>query len=432
MPRILNRDALILAVERILRIVVGFGLTILVARHLGVETFGHLGYAMAVVGICSGFASLGLEGVVLRALVEDPAAARPVLGTAVVLRGIAGLVAAGIAITAGMLLDQGSGQLAPAVALMCIALPCSGLEGAEAQLQARGALATGAWYRIGGIAILALVRIHGLLEGAGLLYFAACTAGDLLANGLANTLAIRRSGPLDPGPWWDQVRARTMLRESWPLAVSGQVIVIYMRLSVVLLGTFLGMSAVGLFSLAQRFAEAWLVFPGSLITARSAALMAGVSGGGGDHAPFIRLYREVFAISLGLGGITSIICWWLIPWVFGPAYAPARVLVPILGLATAFSALGMARSTFLSAFRLNHLHLPTTVLGCVASLLAFAAFTPLLGVAGAGLANVVGYSMATLGACLLIPALRPCGRDQWQAIRTAVTRPRTLLEHPVP
>ena len=57
--------------EKILRMIVGLFVGIWVARYLGPEQFGLLSYAGAFVGLFTAFATLGLDGIVVRELVKD-------------------------------------------------------------------------------------------------------------------------------------------------------------------------------------------------------------------------------------------------------------------------------------------------------------------------------------------------------------------------
>ena len=67
--------------EHVLRIVAAIFIGALVARHLGVVDFGVLSYGIALVGIFSGLAKLGLDSIVARDLVERLDSADMILGT---------------------------------------------------------------------------------------------------------------------------------------------------------------------------------------------------------------------------------------------------------------------------------------------------------------------------------------------------------------
>ena len=63
------------------------------ARYLGSEEFGHFNYVLAFVAIFSGVATLGLETVAIRNLVDRPDDAGRILGTSLALKLAGGCAA---------------------------------------------------------------------------------------------------------------------------------------------------------------------------------------------------------------------------------------------------------------------------------------------------------------------------------------------------
>jgi O-antigen/teichoic acid export membrane protein len=57
--------------EQVLRLIAGFFVGVWVARYLGPEKYGLFSYALAFVSIFQGIAKLGLDGIVVRDLVQE-------------------------------------------------------------------------------------------------------------------------------------------------------------------------------------------------------------------------------------------------------------------------------------------------------------------------------------------------------------------------
>ena len=72
--------------ERILRISVALFVGIYVARYLGPENYGLLSYTNSFVGIFVALATLGLDSVVVRELVNNPEQREELLGTSFLLK----------------------------------------------------------------------------------------------------------------------------------------------------------------------------------------------------------------------------------------------------------------------------------------------------------------------------------------------------------
>lgn len=78
--------------DKVLRMGVGLFVGVWVARYLGPERFGIMSYGIAFVGLFSAIGTLGLNGIVVRDLVRNPADKDATLGTAFVLQTLGGLV----------------------------------------------------------------------------------------------------------------------------------------------------------------------------------------------------------------------------------------------------------------------------------------------------------------------------------------------------
>ncbi len=68
--------------DKVLQLVVALFVGVYVARYLGPERFGILSFAMSFVALFGAFATLGLDGIVVRNAVRDPENHDEILGTA--------------------------------------------------------------------------------------------------------------------------------------------------------------------------------------------------------------------------------------------------------------------------------------------------------------------------------------------------------------
>ena len=78
--------------EKIIRLVIGLFVGVWVARYLGPAKYGLLNYVQAFVGLFSAFATLGLDGIVVRELVKDENKKDLLLGTAFWLKVVGAFV----------------------------------------------------------------------------------------------------------------------------------------------------------------------------------------------------------------------------------------------------------------------------------------------------------------------------------------------------
>jgi len=59
--------------DKILRMGVGLLIGVWIARYLGPEQFGLLNFTAALIGLFGALAGMGLQGIVVREIVQDPA-----------------------------------------------------------------------------------------------------------------------------------------------------------------------------------------------------------------------------------------------------------------------------------------------------------------------------------------------------------------------
>jgi len=94
--------------DKVLRVIVGVVVLISLARYLGPERFGILNYSIAFVALFTRIATLGMDSIVVRDVVQDPMDVDRILGTGFFLRLIGGTAAAVLTIGTIFVLRPGT------------------------------------------------------------------------------------------------------------------------------------------------------------------------------------------------------------------------------------------------------------------------------------------------------------------------------------
>jgi O-antigen/teichoic acid export membrane protein len=187
----------------------------------------------------------------------------------------------------------------------------------------------------------------------------------------------------------------------WPfVATIGVVNVVGLlnyRASLFLVERFLGLSTVGIYSVAVTAAELlWLL---------SSSVTVSVYGRIGHPDKAIAASMTVQAVRINVlstllaAPVLLGLAWWGLPWVMGPAYQAS--LLPLAALLPGVAAYAAASS--LSAFYTNHLGRPQ-LSGAIAGMSLSISFglgwvlVPLWGAVGAGVASSLGYVLAIVAA----------------------------------
>ena len=77
--------------ENIVKVFIGFTLTVYVIRYLGPSDFGLLSYALSIIGILYPVATLGLDAILFRNIIKDKENEKTLMKTGYITRIIAGI-----------------------------------------------------------------------------------------------------------------------------------------------------------------------------------------------------------------------------------------------------------------------------------------------------------------------------------------------------
>lgn len=399
-----------LVADNVLRMLVGLAVGVWVARYLGPERYGLLSFALAFVTLFAPLASLGLEDIVVRNLVRDPARREETLGSAFALR-IAGGAASLVAASAAVYLLRSSDALSRVLVAI---LAAGGLFQAfnvidcwfNSQVQSKYAvMARSAAFLAGSAARIALI-----VTGASLVWFAVVATVEVALASAGLIAAYRaRAGSLSR---WRATAAgaRSLVADSWPLFFSVISITLYQRIDQVMLQQSVGSAEVGVYSVAVRLVEAWVFVPSALYwSAFPSILQAKLEGEELFHERLQRFYNlmalSAYAVAVG----ATIAGPWLVRVLFGESYARAGVMVVVLAWANLFTTLEIARTAFLNAQNWNRVYLVMILAGGALNVALNLVLIPRFGGTGAAVASLVSYWFAAHGSCFLFRDLRRTG-----------------------
>ncbi len=315
--------------------------TVLIARKVSPAAFGEFSVFFAVL-VAISTATAFIDYAYVRHAVLEAHRAQQILGTALVLKGIAFAVLALTAYPAAWLLadrvlhkPQLTGAIAFAVvsggALNIVALAASGYQAAEQF--ARFALFTSLPFLVALIGILCALGAHARLT-LHLVYSIFVTTAFLLAF-VSIGLTFRRIGGI---PRYDPQSRRSLLSFGKWLVAGNWIDVIVQRLDVVLLARQATLGAVGQYGAALRVAGVGSLLTGSL----PGILVPRASRTRGSEIELRRYRREAWSLAISLVGALGLL-WLIVPFVvrhvYGAEFAEAIGIARILILALVFTAL---------------------------------------------------------------------------------------------
>jgi PST family polysaccharide transporter len=252
--------------DRILRIGVGLIIWIWIARHLGPEQFGIYNYAIAFVALFGTLVGLGLDSIVVRDLVLSPASRDELLGTVFTLRLAGGLLT--LPVTVGVISAMHPADM---LTIWLVAITASGLVFQSfdvidfwfrSKVQSKYAV----YARDGAFLVATAIRILLILIQAPLVTFAWAGLAEM-AFCAAGLVCVYHAKGFSIKAWsWSLSCSKEVLSRSWPLILSGMVIMVYMRIDQLMLGEMIGAEAVGLYSAVVRVSEGGYFIPIAIVS----------------------------------------------------------------------------------------------------------------------------------------------------------------------
>jgi O-antigen/teichoic acid export membrane protein len=404
--------------DKLIRMGMGLLVGVWVARYLGPDRFGLLSFAGAFAALFTAIASLGLDGIVVRNLVRRPGERNEILGTALLLKLTGGSLSIALAMMAVHLLRPADTLTHWLVGIAIAGTIFQAIDPIDFWFQSQVRSKYTVYAKNGAFLLTAILKVVLILVKAPLMAFAMAGLAEIAMGSAGLLLAYRATGGYLTA-WRARLPlARELLRDSWPLILSGVVIMIYMRIDQVMIGQISGNQEVGVYSAAVRLAEVWYFIPTAVVSSVFPGIVeAKAIGDEPFYGQLQKLYNFMAFLAYAVALPVTFIAGPVVNLLFGSAYEKAGPMLAVLIWAGLFTNLGVARSSFLTAMNWTRLHLLTVSFGCMINVGLNFLLIPRYGGIGAVIASFIAYWFATHGACFLFPPLRKTG---WMLTRAMI------------
>jgi len=398
-----------LFVERILTMILAFFVGIWVIRYLGSENFGKLSYTTSFVALFSAIAQLGLNAIVIRNIVHEEKAAPEILGTAFVLKLIASSVTILIIGIAIWTFDTDP-DVRWMTLIIAFSLMFSAFDAIEFWFQSQVLSGVLAIVRSVQLILSSLIKLSFIALKLPLMAFVWLILAEQVVKvlGMLWVYLKYHQSILQWRVNWS--KGLEMLRDSWPLILSGVMITIYMKIDQVMLGNMANAQAVGNYAAAVRFSEIWYFIPMAVCSSVFPAILRAKQRSREEYyARLQQLYDLMAWMALAIAIPMTFASVPLLTTLLGKEFAEAGQILAWHIWAGPFVFLGVARSNWLMAENFTRFSFLTTSLGAIVNiLLNFLLIPPYQGV-GAAIATIIAYAVATHVSCLFYPPMLDSG-----------------------
>jgi O-antigen/teichoic acid export membrane protein len=411
-------SSVVLVGENFVRLGLVAAVSFWIAHALGPEGFGVLNYASAVLAVIWTVAMLGLETPVVARLVHSPSPG-VVLGSAMLLRIVAGVVGAGLMWVAVSLMRPGDALAANVAAIVGLGIPLSAPLALDFWFKSQNSALLPASGRIIATILACALKVSCLLLGLGVIALAWTITVEAFLGALALGLAYAYATRHEPKNRLQPRAAelRTQLKECLPFVLSVTAIAAYMKIDVILMGALTNNAETGVYSLSQKLSETLYTLPVIVLEVLFPQLVKRtLPQGSAIQASAQTFFDLATAVALVAIVVALVMVSLFVPMLFGERYAPTVQLFHVHAWSCLGVALAHARFKWMAAVGLQSLAPVITVLGLVVSIVLNLVLIPRFGGAGAAAATVISYTVSGFVASFLFRPLRPAGRMQLRSL----------------
>ena len=250
--------------DKIFKGVIGLIVGALIARYLGPARYGTLNYAISFISLIYVFGNLGLDNIVIREIVRDPKRKDLFLGTAFNLNLLGSCFVFLISLLLIYLVKPHDKLMITLVVIIALGYTFQAFNVIDlwfqSQLQAKyTAISSGIVVFLFFLAKIILIASRGSF-----ITLAVILALEAAFSGIGLLVIYKLIGFTLKSWRFSSKVAVALLKDSWPLILSGLAVMVYMRIDQIMIGNMIGEKELGIYSAAVRISEIWYFIPMAL------------------------------------------------------------------------------------------------------------------------------------------------------------------------
>ena len=372
---------------------------IFVARYLGPEQYGLMNYVVSFVALFQVFASFGLDNIEIREESKCKGTgekgrvpgveANTILGTAFGLRLIfAGITMLLVILTAWLFEADTFTKWMITLYSLSMIMNTFGV--------IRNYFTSIVWNEyivkteISRTIIGALIKVVLLLLHAPLAWFIAATLFDtiLIAGGY---LLSYRKQIASPRLWtFDLPTAKYLIKESFPLLLSGAAVVVYQKIDQVMIGNMIDKASVGYYAVAESIAGVLIFIPTILSQTIMPILIQNYQVNKEQYQVKAQLFMDVTIwLCIIMCLIVSLLAPFVIRLLYGSQYESSILLLQVCVFKVIGYAFAQVTAAMILIENLQKFIVVRNLIGCFSAVVLNAFLISFLGVLGAAIASVV-------------------------------------------
>lgn len=393
-----------------------------VARYLGPGVIGQIAKGQAIAALVFPLLLLGMDKILVRNFVRDEVSGAIDFRTAWVIRVWTFIVSMIVSLPI-LYYAHSSGGLpafeAWVILLFLLAMVRIPLDVDRLVLEARLESKYAIWFDRGIQFFAALLQILFVVFQAPLLFFVVALAFSRVFSSAAISVFVKRRKLLAKAKKFSLFRAKSLMRESWPLLLHGVAAVFFLRMDIIMLEAIRGDEPAGEYEVAVRFTSLFYFIPLALGDSLLPTLIRNYTKQISIfNARLFAYFRFNAAIAYLVTLFGFLVFPWLIPLLFGNEFNQSGVISRVHILSLLFTYSGTARAQYLIAANKVRYTFLCTGTGALLNFVLNYYLIPKYGGSGAAIATLITHFVSSVLMSFVFRELRNIGIMQIKAMMT--------------
>lgn len=380
--------------QMLLSLVIG----VISARYLGPSNYGTINYAASYLSFFTIACALGLEGIVVKEMVDNRDNEGVVLGSSIVMRLAAGFLSMIAVCAIVAVINPGDRTLLVVAFLQSLVLLFNSFHIIDFWYQSLLRSKVSSIIKCIAYTGMSIYRIWLLITGKSIEWFAFATSLDALIIAILFLYRYKKDGTHRLK--FCSNTSKHLIGLSYHLIISSLMAVIYNQMDRLMIGKMIDQTHVGYYAAASTICHMWLFIPQALANSARPLIM-GLKGK--DEELYIRRIKQLTGVTFWFGVvfavIVTILSHFIIHGLYGADYAQARGPLLFMIWSTVFSSLSYTRAIWMISENKQKYTKQILVCGVIVNLVLNSIGIPLIGMNGAAAATLV----TEITCCLVAP-----------------------------
>jgi len=376
-------------VENLIRIALGLTVSIYLIRFLGPHDYGILSYAVSLTGILSPIATLGIDAILLRNVIQDKTQEKILLQTARVLKFVAGLSLSVLTIIY-VYFTREDRTVVLIIAILMVGITANSLNVYKEYIVSVNKMRFIAYASIFSLILSNFFRVGLILSNANVIWFATAIVSANVLNVIALRFYYKKISEFQE-KYFSWTVAKKLLNDSWPLIFTSFAGIIFIYADQIIIEYFYDFEKVGIYASAVRLILFFTVIP-SIISNMIYPKVIELDKQN-EKESFIkkmtRLYFFHFIFATLLITFFLLLGKTIILTLYGDVFIESADILKIYSFTFVFVFFNPMNNKLLMIENLQKLMLVRNLIGLVINLLLNFLLIPVFGLKGAAFATVI-------------------------------------------